>query len=290
MMYTAISGFKAHLAPATRELGRSAAEGSGGEMISTRDLSLLPDVDGLRHLLQSLAMLDAVLSPDWQYRYYSFNAGWSTGSQMGSMRNSSGDDFYTHFSSAGCWLKGFAHESPMSPYREQSQRQWPGVLDAVPAEFAECLREPAFEAETATFCIWRRYADTCWQVGPVEFPTDPPDPDGSADLLSILDGRPESYQSFAADYYEREVELAAIEHVYAHRPLTRAVVVQLNPEATLQGLAEDIREIGYPRETKHTESDSAADGGRDCSAARDGSGGERSGGNDCSLNSARNKP
>jgi hypothetical protein len=32
-------------------------------MISTRDLSRLPDVDGLRRLLQSMAMLDAILCP-----------------------------------------------------------------------------------------------------------------------------------------------------------------------------------------------------------------------------------
>ena len=44
----------------------SEAEGFGGRMISTRDLSLLPDVDGFRRLLQSMAMLDAVLCPEWQ--------------------------------------------------------------------------------------------------------------------------------------------------------------------------------------------------------------------------------
>lgn len=215
-------------------------------MISTRNLSLLPDVDGLRRLLQSLAMLDAILSPDWQYRYYSFNAAWSAGAQMGSMRNGSGDDFYAHFSSAGCWLKGFAHEYPMSPFRERSPRPWPGVLDAVPPEFAACLREPAFEAEVVTFCVWRRYGELAWQVGPVAFPPAHPDPDGSEFLLAALDGRPESYQSFAADYYERDVELAVIEHVYRHRPLTAAVVARLNSEVSPEELAADIAEIGYP--------------------------------------------
>jgi len=79
-------------------------------VISTRDLSLLPDVDGLRRTLQAMAMLDAILRPEWEFRYYSFNAAWAEGEQMGSMRNGSGDDFFAHFSSAGCWLKGFAHE------------------------------------------------------------------------------------------------------------------------------------------------------------------------------------
>jgi hypothetical protein len=43
-------------------------------MISTRDLSGLPPVDALRRVMRSLAMLDAILCPDWQGRYFSFNS------------------------------------------------------------------------------------------------------------------------------------------------------------------------------------------------------------------------
>ena len=103
-------------------------------MISTRELSQMPDVDDLRRRLQSLALLDLVLCPEWEYRYYSFDATWDTGEQMGSMRNGSGDEFFAHFSRAGSWIKGFAHESPMSPWCENPPRPWPGVLDAVPPD------------------------------------------------------------------------------------------------------------------------------------------------------------
>src|SRR4051812_44613786 len=157
-----------------------------------------------------MAMLDAVLCPEWEFRYYSFNAAWAAGEQMGSMRNGSGDDFFAHFGPAGCWLKGFAHEYPMSPYREHPPRPWPGVLDTVPAAFADCLREPAFSVEDVTFCIWRQHGDKVWQVGPVEFPPDHPDPDGSEFLLAVLDSRPESYRTWASDYYDRDVELGDV--------------------------------------------------------------------------------
>ena len=43
-------------------------------MISTRDLSALPTIETLKKLTQSLAMLDAVIEREWDYRYYSFNA------------------------------------------------------------------------------------------------------------------------------------------------------------------------------------------------------------------------
>ena len=84
-------------------------------MISTRDLSSLLDVDALRRLMQSIAMLDAILSREWEFRYFSFNRRWSPGEQMGSLRNGQGDHYFALFNAAGCWLKGFDHEAPMSP-------------------------------------------------------------------------------------------------------------------------------------------------------------------------------
>ena len=66
-------------------------------------------------------------------------------------------------------------------------------------------------------------------MGPVVFPPGHPDPDGSAFLLSDLDGRPETYRAWAAGYYERDVGLEAVEHVYLHRPLTAEVVARTQP-------------------------------------------------------------
>jgi hypothetical protein len=215
-------------------------------MISTRELSKLPDVQGLRVLLQAMATLDAILCPEWQYRYYSFNRKWADSEEMGSMRNGSGDDFYAHFSAAGCWFKGFAHESMMSPYAHKPKRVWPGILDAVPVEFAACLREPAFSVEDVTFCIWRRNEDSSWSRGRISFPPDVEDPDGSEFLLSDLDGRPETYQTYASEYFEKEVDIASVVHVYQHCPLTQEIVASLNPELSLAALAADLDEIGYP--------------------------------------------
>jgi hypothetical protein len=213
--------------------------------ISTQDLRLLPDVDRLRALLQSLAMLDAILSPEWQYRYYSFSSRWSKGEQMGSMRDGCGDDFFALFNAAGCFFKGFAHEAPMTPYAHRPKRIWPGVLDNVPREFAACLKQPAFSIEDTTFCIWRRYSDRSWQHGAIAFPTGA-DPDGSESLLSVLDGKAETYKAWAEDYYERSVPLAAVRQVYAHKALTEKLVRRLNSDLTLEELAADIEEIGYP--------------------------------------------
>jgi hypothetical protein len=218
-------------------------------MISTRHLTVLPHVDLLRATLQAMAMIDAVLCQDWQCRYYSFNSGWSAGEQMGSMRNGLGDELFALFNPSGCWIKGFAHEAPMSPYRDNGSKcVWPGVLDGVPTEFSACLTEPAFAIGDTTFCIWRRYADESWRRGRIDFPDGRCDPDGSEDLLSPLDGQPETYRAWAQEYYEREMDLAAVAHVYGHRPLTSELVLALNPKASTSDLLAHAQEIGYPVE------------------------------------------
>jgi hypothetical protein len=224
--------------------------------ISTRDLSQLPGIDDLKRLMQSLAMLDAILSPEWEYRYYSFNAKWAKGEQMGSMRDGCGNDLFALFNKHGCFLKGFDHESAMTPYRETPKQLWPGVLDGVPKEFDRGLKQPAFSMEDTTFCIWRRHRDRKWHRGDIKFPR-AKDPDGSRGLLSPLDGNPRTYLKWATDYYEldeegaeRHLYIEHVRHVYAHEPLTESLVEEINPDLTLAKLAADIAEIGYPKREK----------------------------------------
>ncbi len=221
-------------------------------MISTRDLAGLPDVPTLRRLMQSLATLDSLLSRDWQYRYYSFNRKWSRGATMGSMRNGCGDDLHAHFSRAGCYLKGFAHEAKMSPYRgDGKQGLWPGLMDGVPKSFAKCVAEPAFDTPDTTFCIWRRPADAAWQRGNIDFPPGD-DPDGSAGLLAIYDDDPVTYHAHALDYSEVDfLTPEMFRHVYDHHKLTDEFVRPFSDNGgddpfTLADLAADLDEIGYP--------------------------------------------
>ena len=72
----------------------------------------LPPADQLLQRCRALAVLDLILSPDWQYRYYSLNSNWSDCEQMASMRNGCGDEWWIVFHRDG-WaaLKGLDHES-----------------------------------------------------------------------------------------------------------------------------------------------------------------------------------
>jgi hypothetical protein len=183
---------------------------------------------------------------EWDYRYYSFNAKWSATEQMGSMRNGSGDDFFALFDAAGCFLRGFDHESAMSPWRETPPKIWPGVLNDVPPQFESSLKEPAFHMEDTTFCIWCLAGDATWSRGLIEFPDGEADPDGSRWMLSALDGKPETYQSFANEYFELDVALDAISRVFAHEPLSAELLQAFPSSRAFQDVVTDAEEIAYP--------------------------------------------
>ncbi|WP_256096986.1 hypothetical protein [Streptomyces agglomeratus] len=207
----------------------------------------LPDIPAVRDLCRSMAMLEAVLNPDGA-RYHSFSATWSETEEIASMRNGSGDEFDIVFSPAGAYVRGFDHESPMSPY--DNEEPWPGVVDSVPEVFRAYVLEPAFadgDMPRVTACMWREAGGDQWQAGEIDFPVGSADPDGADWLFQLLtEPAPEAFQSFAEAYYGTAVDLEAVRHVYAFRPLDRRTVRALNATVPLATVAATAAAIGYP--------------------------------------------
>lgn len=217
------------------------------QMVNKSILAVLPVPDLLRRKAQSLALLDAIMSSDWQYRYYSFNSKWGDDDEMmASMTDGCGDNFFILFNQHGAILKGFDHESIISPWARDDRSLWPGLFDGVPPQFAPFLTEPAFDIPNTTFCVWRLNADNRWQIGVTSSPDSLDGSDGAEELLSIFVRGPESYKEFARDYYEKELPLESIESVYRHEPVTEELVSLLNQEVVLSDLRKEIKEIGYP--------------------------------------------
>jgi hypothetical protein len=212
----------------------------------------LPDISTVRERSRAMAVLDAVMSPEWEGRYFSFNSRWAAAEEMASMRDGSGNEYSIVFSAAGAYARGFDHESPMSPYRVSPPAPWPGMFEGVPEVFRSQISEPAFSdhrgTPRATVCFWREHDAAEWRAGAVEELAEGMRDDGSAEWLFevLLDGRPEAYQQFAEEYYEVAVDIKAVRHVYELRPLTQSIVSSLNPEVALADLDEDLAEIGYP--------------------------------------------
>ncbi|MFB9240169.1 hypothetical protein IV454_21880 [Massilia antarctica] len=195
----------------------------------------LPSIPELRAVAQSLAMLDAILCPEWQYRYFSFNCAWAPGMEMASMRNGSGDAWFLLFDSVGAALKGFAHElAGDNTFSARLQVQ-------VPCGFSAFLNEPAFSMQDATFCYWRKTDDATWNKvqGSLQ-------DDGSDDMLSLLGSGPSGYQAWAESYFEVPVDHQAVCAVFGHVPMSETMILALNPDAEVDVARREAAEIGYP--------------------------------------------
>ena len=202
--------------------------------------------DELARRGQSLAMLDAILFPDdWDMRWHSFDARWAPGERVLSMRDGEGDFWFLLLTKRGAVLHAFAHEHTMSPWSHKRSKErggpkpFPGLFEGFPKELAYAKTAASFceDKNEVTFVAWWT-GDGPWKRGPV--------PDGSSDLFMLLDAKPKTYVKWAKRYAEERIALADVEHVYAHRALTKALVKRMSSDADFRDVAREAKSIGYP--------------------------------------------
>jgi hypothetical protein len=207
-------------------------------MISTQDYRALPDAAALKTLCKALAALDAINSPDWEYRYYSYSADWAEGEEVMTMRDGEGDEMLILFRAEGCVINGFLHE-----YDQPDKAQ---ITRGLPAYFDDFIFGEPVNSIGTTFCLWYTPAHG-WQIGVLEN-----EEDGSEELLSIFDGNPETYAEWADEYYGDETDrspiaVAAVAQVYQGATLTKELVLRIvDALEDWPQLAEDLQAIGYP--------------------------------------------
>jgi hypothetical protein len=210
-------------------------------MISTRNLQALPDIAQLKQICKAIAVLDAIISPEWEYRYYSYTSIWDEGEECATMRDGSGDEYLILFNQYGVVMNGLAHE--VEPWEVDKQ--------IIPGEFHEFMFGEPVSSLGTTFCVWRKHTDQQWQAAHNKLEEDDEYGDGSADLLFILDGHPQTYKDWAEEYYEGEIEgevpLPVVTQIYQGKPLNKEMVVALNPHfQDWKALEEELDEIAYP--------------------------------------------
>jgi len=210
-------------------------------------MAILPAIPKLIQRTKALAALDLILSPEWESRYYSFNAKWDTDEQMASMRNGSGDEWWIVFHNRG-WaaLKGLAHESAWS--KNGNSREMSASLQSIiPRELSGFANEPAFrwnETNFAYFCL----ADSMWTRANDLIDSSRKINSDEDYLLRHLAGSAEDYASFARDYYETSVPVEIVSAVFATQPITSGLIAGLNPEITIEDISSELfGEINYPR-------------------------------------------
>lgn len=190
----------------------------------------------------ALAVLDAVLSPEWEDRYFSFDRNWSADARMASARNGSGDEAFMLFSQGECIFKEFLHEVPQR-LSVAEVRASAGTADQM-LLLEEFLAEPAFSLQHLTEFGWYVPKARDWVVmssaGAVA-------EDSLFRLLFQGDGP--QYAAWASDLFERLVREEVVELVFQGVPLTPFLVQALNPEADWPSAHAEAAEMGYPVQT-----------------------------------------
>lgn len=193
--------------------------------------SVIPPLNVMRSRFQSLAMLDAILMPDWELRYFSFNTKWGIDEMMASMRNGEGDGYFFLFCNGEVIGKIFCHDTPET----ETPRQ---ILANVPSKFISFLNEAAFRLDEITCCLWYTIGNSKWEASPVM--------KGEIPLLAFVQDNGQYYRGWAEKYYEQMIPAAFVEMVFAHKPLTNQMLAKFLEKKAVKDLISDALEIGYP--------------------------------------------
>ncbi|CAI6079345.1 hypothetical protein [Cohnella sp. JJ-181] len=204
-------------------------------------LERLPDPIILKKLMKIQAALNIILCREEWLRYHSFVQDGNEGVSLAKIDNGAGDHLILLFSPEGSIIKGFDHESELSPYAQDEHKVLPGIYDDVPKELLALLEDDAMEIDDATFCIWRKNNDANWHKGKVEIPNG--ENDGSDFLVGCIFHTPEDFVEFAIGYFELSPSLEVVAKIYDEFPITEEMIHHLNPDCDVKEVLQELERL-----------------------------------------------
>lgn len=181
----------------------------------------------LKRKFKHLALLDAVIEQEWEYRYYSFDSAWSDSEEMASVRDGSGGECFLHFHNDNV---AFKCTSPV----DGLFADFDSLKSTVPKRFSSFIAEPAFSMDMGS-CIWYLENDSWVKLG-----------SGIKDLPTpetILAMSAAEYCKYVESYFERSIDTGLVELVFEGK-FKIDMAQQLNDSVDLELLAKDITQIG----------------------------------------------
>ena len=205
------------------------------------DINLLPTPTQVRKISQSLAMLDAIIMPKWDSRYFSFDRHWDSDNEemLASMKSGEGDEYYILFDNRRVVGKVYSSILPKISSNEllKIETEISESDDIIYYIIEAFMEEEAFEIDDTSFLFWRGRTDKSWECRGET---------SNLHYLKFLTGDATFYKEWAEEYYEKSIDLDVVKKIMKHSPLKSSMVEALNRDITMTDLAKDIEEIGYP--------------------------------------------
>lgn len=207
-------------------------------------LKNFPDPDVLLDRLTNYSIIDVIMNNGAEFdgSVYHCNTDWNAGVALFTIDDGCGDHFHILFSDQGSVIKGFGHESDLSPYNYEDDDEYPDYrfYENIPHELYELLDDDALERDLLTFCAWRTTDNDEWQAARINVADDWRD--GSADFLDYLSEQ-EDYVAWLAEYYDMDIDKNTIADILGGVAVTEDMVALLNPAADVETAMEGIYAI-----------------------------------------------
>lgn len=209
-------------------------------MLSTKDLSTLPDTGRLKNFCKGLAALDIImLEEEWSFiRHYTYNSTWRKGKEAFFATDGSDQSMIVMFAPEGCVINGV--DSELYDW----EKKLPNIEDlteGMPYILQKLMNSREVKKMKSTFCVWTEDGTT-WNCNPIN------GKDASEDLLSMIDGNPQTYVEYGK-WHSADLPLEVVGQLCEGVPLTKEMILALNPKRSgWDEIKAGLDRIGYPND------------------------------------------
>ena len=210
-------------------------------MISTKDLSGLPNAERLKNFCIGLATLDILMvEEEWSFiRHYTYNPAWRKGKEAFFATDGSDQSMIVMFAPEGCVINGV--DSELYDWEEKLPRI-EYLTDGMPPALQKLMGSREVKKMKSTFCVWTEDGIT-WYCNPMD------GEDASKDLLPLIDGDPQTYVEYGKWFYPADLPLETVRQLADGVPVTKELVIALNPKRNeWEEIKTGLDKIGYPHE------------------------------------------
>ena len=209
-------------------------------MLSTKDLSTLPDTGRLKNFCKGLAALDIImLEEEWSFiRHYSYNPVWRKGKEAFFATDGSDQSMLVMFAPEGCVINGV--DSELYDWEEKLPNI-DELTEGIPPVLKKLMHSREVKKMKSTFCVWTEDGVT-WNCNPIN------GKDASEDLLSMIDGNPQTYVEYGK-WHSADLPLEVVGQLCEGVPLTKEMILALNPKRSgWDEIKAGLDRIGYPND------------------------------------------
>lgn len=193
----------------------------------------------LKNILKALTIIDIIMVPeenDW--------ARVVNGDMHGvpgfTISDGIGNDAHIFFNDDRAVIRGFYHESDLSPYNLKNPKPFlDTIYRNIPGDLFGYIKDVS---DDVTFCMWCDRSGTWYENAHVS------EDGGKANLFDYITDNAEEWISFAQDYYfeeEHTFDADAVDEVFKGAEITPELVLRINPYRNAEEAIEEILSYGF---------------------------------------------